>query len=390
MIQPEDIRRKAENLYGDFLKAWLDAEDAFFPRVIPARKRPATDDLSSVSHSVRRLREGSKEVLGFGYSVEWQEVNSRKFGRNLFPGRILFETQEDFLRFIGKRREFAALSDAVRRLLGEFPGLKTWIGSNLRPMIEAEPDLEGLLNVLRFFRDHPRPGRFARELPIPVDTKFIERHQQLLRQWFDVVLPPHTIRADEDHFERRYGLRYVEPYFLVRLLDSELKRELAFPCSEFSLPLSTLADLPVRRVAAVIVENKVNLLTLPPLCRGIGLGGLGAGVTLLRNVPWLSRCSVAYWGDIDVEGFEILSSLRTIFPDARSFLMDCDTLHGWKHLAVGGTGRKPDLPPHLTDQEQATFIRCRDSNIRLEQERLPQDKVLAEINHLPSPRNVCP
>lgn len=128
--------------------------------------------------------------------------------------------------------------------------------------------------------------RLARELPIPVDTKFIERHQGLLRRWFDIVLPPHAIRADEDHFERRYGLRYVEPHLLVRLLDSELKRELAFPCSEFSLPLSTLADLPVRRVV--------------------------------------------------------------------------------------------------------TFIRCRDSNIRLEQERLPQDKVLAEINRLPSPRDVSP
>ena len=253
-------------------------------------------------------------------------------------------------------------------------------------MIEAEPDLEGLLHVLRFFHDHPRPRRFARELPIPVDTKFIERHQRLLRQWFDVVLPAHTIRADEDHFERRYGLHYAEPHLLVRLLDSELKYELGVPCSEFSLPLSTLANLSVRRVAAVIVENKVNLLTLPPLCRGVGLGGLGAGVTLLRNVPWLSHCPVAYWGDIDVEGFEILSSLRTIFPDAQSFLMDCDTLRGWKHLAVGGTGRTPDLLPHLTEQEQATFIRCRDSNIRLEQERLPQDKVLAEINRLPCPQ----
>ena len=124
MIQPEDIRRKAENLYGDFLKAWLNEDGAFFPRIIPGRKRPGTDDLSLVSQSVRRLREGSKEVLGYGYSVECQEVNSRKFGRNLFPSRILFETQEDFLRFIGKRREFADFSDAVRRLLAEFPELK--------------------------------------------------------------------------------------------------------------------------------------------------------------------------------------------------------------------------------------------------------------------------
>jgi hypothetical protein len=64
--------------------------------------------------------------------------------------------------------------------------------------------------------------------------------------------------------------------------------------------------------------------------------------------------------------------------------MDCETLSDWKHLAVSGTGHELDVPPHLTEQEQATFIRCRDSNIRLEQERLPQDIVLAEINRLPS------
>lgn len=37
MVQPQDIRRKVENLNGDFLKTWLVGEDAFFPRVIPAR-----------------------------------------------------------------------------------------------------------------------------------------------------------------------------------------------------------------------------------------------------------------------------------------------------------------------------------------------------------------
>ena len=41
-----------------------------------------------------------------GYSIEWREVNSRKFGKNRFPVRILFETQDDLLRFTGKQREF--------------------------------------------------------------------------------------------------------------------------------------------------------------------------------------------------------------------------------------------------------------------------------------------
>jgi hypothetical protein len=382
MIQPEDIRRKAENLYPDCVRAWLDGDEAFFPRVIPARKTPDDGDLAGAMQSVRRLREGSKEMVGFGYTVQWREVNSRKFGRNQFPVRILFEARADLLRFIGKQREFAVCTDAVIRLRAEFPVLDGWIRSNVRALVDAAPDLNGLVRVLHYFYEHPRPNRFARELPLPVETKFIERYKAVLRDWFDIVLPPHTIRADEEHFERRYGLRYAEPHLLVRLLEPALEQELGFPCSEFSLPLHTLGAMSMRADVAVVVENKVNLLTLPQFSRGIGLGGLGSNVVLLRYLAWLNDMQIVYWGDLDTEGFGILSALRALFPHTRSFLMDLDTLNCWRHLAVPGTGRSPNVPGHLTDSEQRAYLCCRDHNLRLEQERIPQDQVLNAVKCL--------
>jgi len=382
MIQPEDIRRKAENLYPECLRAWLDGDETFFPRLVPSRRTPDANDLRAAIQSVRKLREGAKEAIGFGYTVQWQEINSRKFGRNQFPARILFETAADFLRFIGKQREFDVFTDAVNRLRTAFPSLENWLRSNVRVLIDAAPDLDGLLRVLQFFHDNPRPNRFARELPLPVDTKFIERYQGLLRGWFDVVLPPHTIRADEEHFERRYGLRYPEPHLLVRLLDPTLEQELGWPCSELSLPLQTLGAMSVRADVAIIVENKVNLLTLPSLPRGIGLGGLGHGAVILRYLGWLNDMRIVYWGDLDTEGFEILSSVRAVFPHVQSFLMDCEALGRWRHLAVSGTSRKPDVPPRLTETEERAYFCCRDANLRLEQERIPQDGVLGEVRCL--------
>ena len=65
--------------------------------------------------------------------------------------------------------------------------------------------------------------------------------------------------------------------------------------------------------------------------------------------------------------------------------MDLDTLGRWRHLAVLGTGRKPDILRCLTDVEQRAFLCCRDENLRLEQERIPQDEVLSEINCLLGP-----
>jgi hypothetical protein len=385
MIQPEDIRRKADNLYPDYLRAWLDGNGEFFPRVIPSNKTLDAKAFSANARAVRQLREGSKEAKGFGYTVEWRQVNSRNFGRNLVPVQVLFETPGDFLQFIGKQCEFAAFSDAVTRLRSAFPALENWLRQNVRTLIGAAPDLDGLLSVLRYFRENPRPNRFARELPLPVDTKFIERYQGVLRGWFDSVLSPHTIRADETHFERRYGLRYAEPYLLLRTLDPALARELGCPCSELSIPLHTLGMMSVPANLAIIVENKVNLLTLPPLPRAVGLGGLGSGVVLLRYLSWLSGMRVVYWGDLDTEGFEILSSLRTVFPRTRSFLMDLKTFNRLQHLAVPGTGRRPDVPPHLTELEQQAYVHCRDGNHRLEQERIPQDEVLNEVNRLLRP-----
>ena len=230
---------------------------------------------------------------------------------------------------------------------------------------------------MRYFVDHPRPNVYARELPLSVDTKFIERHASLLRDWLDLVLPPHAIRADEKKFEHRFGLRSADPHLLVRLLDPQLGSELGFPCVEFSLPLDTLASLPVRADLVLIVENKVNLLTLPRVKRGLGLGALGDAATR-RHVPWLSRIPIVYWGDVDVEGLEILSSLRALFPQTRSLLMDVATLDRWPHLIVSGSGHVStrETPAHLTESEQAAFTRCRDGNLRLEQERIPHRDVL--------------
>lgn len=376
MVQPEDIRRKSEPLYGEFLRAWLAGNgDAFFPRLVPT-ERTLGNDVAEAARLVRTLRDGSKEAIGYGYTVEWREVNSRALGRNLFPQRVTFDSPDDLLRFVGKQREFAVFSQAVQRLRAEFPPLSAWVRSNVRAMVAAANELDGLLAVLRYFVTHPRPDCFAREIPVPVDTKFIERNQGLLRQWFDLALPAHAIRAEEVHFERRYGLRYVEPHTFIRFLDPAVQRELGFPCAALSLPLHTLGSLPAADdVRVVIVENKVNLLTMPAIRRTLAIGGMGNGVTLLGYVPWLARRPLTYWGDLDVEGLEILSRLRAIFPHARSVMMDGSALWRWRHLSVRGTGRSREAPPHLSAEEADAFRSCNEHNMRLEQERVPQSGV---------------
>lgn len=378
MIQPEEIRQKAERLYPSLLKAWLEGDTAFFPRALRSNKQLENGSVVEAAQQVQRLREGSREVLGYGYSIQWQEKRSREYGLNLFPVRISFETQDDFLKFINKQAEFRLFQDAVGRFRTEFPPLVDWVRSNRRSFIERAAEVDGLMHVIRYFRDNPRPDRFARELPIPVDTKFIERHERVLREWLDIVLPPDAILAGEAHFGRRYGLRFAEPHWLVRFLDPGLQIEAGVPFSEFSIPLGTLGRLHFNDVNVFIVENKINLLTLPPMLNTLALGGVGRAATELRQIDWLRDVPIVYWGDIDVVGLQILSAWRTIFPQTQSLFMDADTLK----RRGASTGRREkslsDMPPHLSKVEQRAFIRCCDGSW-LEQERIPQSEVVEAL-----------
>lgn len=381
MIQPEEIRKKAENQYPAFQLAWL-AGAEFFPKVIPCDKT-LDPHLSVAIASIQQLRAGSKEVLGYGYSIQWEQRNSRQYGQNRFPQTIVIETPEDLLSLIGKQREFDRFTQAVGELRRRHPVLEPWIRSHRQELVDPAWDVDGLGQVLDYLIAHHRPGLFARELPLAVDTKFIERNRRVLRSLLDLVLPPHSIRADEEHFDRRYGLRYVEPLILVRFLDEQIQQSMASPWKDCAVPLHTLAAQPIAADRGLIVENKVNLLTLPRLPGTIALGGLGNGVTDLRYLPWLSNKVIWYWGDIDVDGYEILSRLRTIYPHVRSLLMDAETQRTFRtRIGATGNGRHPPEPLHLTPPELEAFRVCCRENLRIEQERVPQIDVLQALQGL--------
>lgn len=379
MIQPDEIRRKSENLYPKFLSAWL-AGESYFPHNVPCTKE-LDANLATASQSVQRLRAESKEIRGFGYSIEWEQRNSRAYGRNEFPRRVFFESEQDFLRLVGKEREFSVFADAVNRVRSRFPVLDAWVRSHPKEMNDCATEIDGLLHVVDYLVAHPRPGVFARELPLNVDTKFIERNERILQSWLDLVLPPHEIRADEEHFHRRFGFRYSDSHLLIRFLDPQIQQESGCPWSECCVPLHAIASQPIVADRILIVENKVNLLTLPPLPRTLALGGVGNSVTDLRYANWLPSVEIWYWGDIDVDGFTILSRLRTMFTNVRSLFMDLQTVAEWrKSIATAGNGRGGQTPVNLTSNEAAAFQQCAKENLRIEQERFPHIYVCATLS----------
>ena len=99
---------------------------------------------------------------------------------------------------------------------------------------------------------------------------------------------------------------------------------------------------------------------------------------MLFDVPWLSNLPLFYWGDLDLDGFDILASLRHRFPQTRSLFMDVETLEKHHSIATSVVSRgSPEArePAELTALELAAYRVCKSQNLRLEQEHIPQAMV---------------
>jgi hypothetical protein len=373
MITPVDIKAKATRQYHAFLRSVVEGEP-FFPMQIAFRKAKASDDYLVLRDWVQGLLAGSKQVRGFGYVVVLQERVSRRYGKQSLPAKISIETQTDFLRLIGKEREFTVWEGKIAGTLAQFPQLKTWFAQSPAHLLSHLDTWEDLLLVCAYFVANPQPNLYLRELPIPVHTKFIENHKGILRRLLDQLLP--VIQDDETEFEKRYGLLSDEPLIRFRLLDGALQDELNWLATDLTLKLSdccALENMAGRTI--VIVENKMTFLTLPPVENGVAIFGGGYMVNLLRELQWLADCAIWYAGDLDVHGFEMLSQLRGYWGQTRSFLMDAATFEAYGAFVGAGMPAKSTTLPHLTKAEQTLHKHLLDNNLRLEQEHIWQTDV---------------
>jgi hypothetical protein len=389
---PADIRNELERLWdsGRILAARLD-DTKLFPCALRLR-RPDTGALTErfdeVRKWIRALEEGSKSARGFGYDIEWIEINHRQLGRNRVPARISVGTEDDAVRLIGKdhdTRHFAGLVDAT---LARFPALAGWLGRYPLTVLALGGDWKRVLGVLNWFCNHPRAGLYLRQLDIPgVDTKFIEVRKGLLSELLDAVLPPDVVDTrfiGAGGFEQRYGLAVEPPLVRFRLLDPGLRIQ---GMSDLTVPAAEFARLPIAARRVFITENKINGLAFPEVTDSLVIFGLGNSVVRLAKAEWLQTKILYYWGDIDTHGFAILDRLRAVFPHARSFLIDRATLLAHRELWVSEYEPFDGLPGRLNGSERTLFEEIKGGyfrdRVRLEQERISFGWFIEALNALP-------
>ena len=187
----------------------------------------------------------------------------------------------------------------------------------------------------------------------------------------------HPSSALELDFFRRCGLKPAPRTIRIRLLDKNLRR-IVCGLSDITTTVAewTALDLPVTKV--FIVENLQTGLAFTDFPGAIVIMGLGYGVDILAQFPWLKRSDCYYWGDIDTHGFAMLNRVRADLPNIKSLLMDENTSSLHRHLWVTEKEqyKATDLA-WLTPSEKALYTHLQRHTwgvkIRLEQERIQWD-----------------
>ncbi|MDR0483506.1 MAG: DUF2220 family protein [Cellulomonadaceae bacterium] len=280
-------------------------------------------------------------------------------------------------------KELAAERSIAQRILDSDAALTP---STLRAVAAlTDADREVLFSALTWLAEHPHLAAFtAKQIRVPgMHTKWLTASRRALiealtgRDLSDELRPPRTV----------VPFTYLDPAYRAtggRHHDSWTSGD------EF--------DLPYPPSIVVVVENRECRLDFPEVPGGIAVeGGGNAASAVLGALPWILTAPVlAYWGDLDADGFAILSHLRKACLDAgrdvHSILMDVGTLHEFADVAASTDRHGSPLTPrpaaleYLTDDEQAAYaILATAGNTpvrRIEQEKLPLERAATALMHL--------
>ena len=398
MISIDEIKKKAENKFLPFLHSIIDEKD-FFPLLIPSAKGSVKDSFAERKVEAENLYKNSKNAKGRGYTVETKTIKTHKQGMQTIIEKIYFETEIDFIRFIGKEKETENFKKHLSIVKSRFLNLNAedvqndWLKKHLRSLIaETEDDYwQNIFLCAIWFLNNPHCNVYLREIPVPVHTKFIEQNTSLIFSVYTALNKnkgTDKVSSNADIY-KRWGVRTAEPFIRFRSLDKDIHLKILneeFTSYEIQTPLSAFAKINFNSIEYIfIVENLMVYLTFPAFNKTLCIFGSGFAAVNLKECKTLNEKKLYYFGDMDEHGFEILSNVRSIFPNIQSFCMDQKTYETFSIFAVKGENSHSKIEDlNLSEDELHLFKFLRENKTigRLEQEKISQAFIKSRIEKI--------
>lgn len=379
----KEIFNKALKIYTNG-KVFIDyIEDGeLFPFNIKLPRLKQSDLRDNYSGIVKELNIFKKESLELSY----KEFNFKNIGLQKLPFAVNFNKRENILGFISKADEFELFKKNYFKIILKYPSLKKTIVKKPFLVLDYLDVWDKLFLVCDFFINNSKPYIYVRELSIKgVDTKFIEKYKKILDTLFCILLESYNIRDDISllsnyGFEKKYFLKYPMPVVRFRILDDTQKLS---GLSDISVTIEEFKRLNLRCKNVFLVENKITTLSFPSIKDSIVIFGSGYGIEILKHVEWLNKKKLFYWGDIDSDGFAILSQARGYFKHIKSIFMDTITIKTFMMYSTKESEIKKVKKKllNLTKAESIIYDKLLDKNFRLEQEKIHFDYVKERLNN---------
>lgn len=319
--RPGDVRSVVSKRLPALLTAFLSGQE-WTPLDVPLRG-PGPGEIGVRWDEVQAWAHEWERAAARGpLRVEYRQVGGRLVGSNLLPGRARVDGYAQAWELLGAGRQAQTLTGLVARASASCPRVVPWVCSHPLRALELASDWDRLLATVQWISAHRLEGLYVRQVDVPgVDTKFIESRKGVLTQLLDLELDPSRIDVTAADFAGRHGFLRKPEYVRFRCASSSGR---AF--SEMTVRAAELTAAPPGVTRAFILENEVTYLAFPLPADAMALFGGGYAVDVLSHLSWLGSLKLTYWGDLDTHGFAILNRLRGRFPQARSMLMDRQTL----------------------------------------------------------------
>lgn len=381
MKTPDDvvarIQRRLTNKWAAALAAEIhlnaDAgEDTVWPQTISLGRTSSTDlaqDFARIIKEITTWRQWARD-----HHVDLREESRRVAGTEQHIPTHVHIPEIDTAAAVADDGWPAKLQLGrvrIRILHERFPELERPERMLAATIGLSDTDFALLLDAADWFAEstpEQRAQLTPRQVPVEgLHAKWLNTRRTLVAELAGLedlgLLPPHPARI---HFT------YLDPDHLA-----------AGGRRHDSASVGDNHHLPYRPTVVLISENKDTAVGFPPVPGGIAVEGGGRGAATHAMFDWLRNAPViAYWGDMDADGLEILNEFRAAGIDASSLLMDLPTYEKWERFGTNTDARGKPLrarPPrpvvHLTQTEAELYraltshgwARCR----RIEQERIP-------------------
>ena len=363
-----------------------------FPYKIRLRQ-PASKDRADISNynTIKAWCNHWKEQYDFfskqklNISIEYMQINDRILGKQELPADIVVKDINSFILYIKKEKEIKQFEEIANVISDEYSDLLNLMNDKPFDFLKYDSkEWHKIIQVSIWIANNPNPNIYLRELEIPnVDTKFIEKHDGILKKVINFLLNKDEKDFATNNFEERYGFKRKPVTVHFRILDKDLAIN---GLTDLEIPIEDFARLNILAKKAFIIENKITGLSFPNVKSAIVIFGLGYGLDRLKKCDWLDNLELYYWGDLDTNGFVMLDQFRSYFPLVKSMLMNSEIIKEHKEMWVKEEKQSIKELTHLTADEAKTYKELKENkytnNLRLEQERINFSFVKEFLNRL--------